>query len=109
MAHFAYVNGDNIVEKVIVVGNDSITEEQYPDLSTEEARGQKFLIDLFGDPDEGYQWIQTSYNHNIRSTYAGIGYTYDPSEDIFIHPEPPDDSKSAEELAQEAGVSMDGE
>ena len=102
MAHFAYVNGDNIVEKVIVVGNDSITEEQYPDLSTEEARGQKFLIDLFGDPDAGCQWIQTSYNHNMRGMYAGIGYTYDPSEDIFVHPEPPDDSPSAAELAEGA-------
>ena len=77
MAHFAYVNGDNIVEKVIVVG-------------------------LFGDLDSGCQWIQTSYNHNMRGTYAGIGYTYDPSEDIFVHPEPPDDSPSAEELAQQA-------
>jgi hypothetical protein len=102
MAHFAYVNSDNIVEKVMVVGNDCITEELYPDLSTEEARGQKFLIDLFGDLDSGCQWIQTSYNHNMRGTYAGIGYTYDPSEDIFVHPEPPDDSPSAEELAQEA-------
>jgi len=97
MAHFAYVNGDNIVEKVIVVGNDCITEEQYPDLSTEEARGQKFLIELFGDTAEGYQWIQTSYNHNIRGTYAGKGYTYDPSENIFINPEPPDASTSTDE------------
>jgi hypothetical protein len=84
MAHFAYVNGDNTVEKVIVVGNDCITEELYPDLSTEEARGQKFLINLFGDLAEGYKWIQTSYNNNFRGIYAGIGYTYDSTADVFV-------------------------
>ena len=84
MAHFAYVNGDNTVEKVIVVSNDCITEELYPDLSTEEARGQKFLIDLFGDLAEGYKWIQTSYNNNFRGIYAGIGYTYDSTSDVFV-------------------------
>lgn len=90
MAHFAYVNGDNIVEKVIVVSNDSITEEQYPDLSTEEERGQKFLIDLFGDLAEGYKWIQTSFNNNFRGIYAGIGYTYDSTENVFVSSFTPD-------------------
>ena len=84
MAHFAYVNSDNTVEKVIVVSNDSIAAEQYPDLSTEEERGQKFLTNLFGDLPEGCKWIQTSYNNNFRGIYAGIGYTYDSTEDVFI-------------------------
>lgn len=96
MAHFAYVNSDNIVEQVLVVSNDDITEDKYPDLSTEEARGQKFLIDLFGDPAEGYQWVQTSYNNNIRGHYAGIGYIYDPAQDIFISPLDDDEPSIAE-------------
>ena len=90
MAHFAYVNGDNTVEKVVVVSNDSISEEQYPDIATEEARGQKFLIDVFGNLAEGYKWIQTSYNNNFRGIYAGIGYTYDSTEDVFLSPVYPD-------------------
>ena len=32
------------------------------------------------------EWIQTSYNGNIRKNYAGIGYTYDPQRDAFIAP-----------------------
>lgn len=49
------------------------------------------------DPDEGYQWlidnlggrwIQTSYNNNIRKQFAGIGFTYDEVNDVFISPSP---------------------
>jgi hypothetical protein len=35
-----------------------------------------------------YQWIQTSYNGNIRKNYAAIGYRYDPLRDAFIPPKP---------------------
>jgi hypothetical protein len=31
---------------------------------------------------------RTSYNNNIRKQYAGIGYTYDPVNDVFICPQP---------------------
>ena len=36
----------------------------------------------------GGNWVQTSYNSNIRKNYAGIGYTYDLSKDAFIPPKP---------------------
>ena len=69
MAHFARINEKNIVEEVLVV----------PD--SEEHRGQEFLADDLG---LGGRWIQTSYNHNFRKQYAGVGYYYDEVKDIFI-------------------------
>ena len=36
----------------------------------------------------GGEWIQTSYNNNFRKQYAGIGYTYDAINDVFIAPQP---------------------
>jgi hypothetical protein len=32
--------------------------------------------------------VQTSYNHNIRKQYAGVGFTYDADADVFIAPQP---------------------
>lgn len=73
MAHFAEIDGDNIVLRVLVV----------PD--NEEHRGEQFLaVDLL----LGGTWLQTSYNGKIRKNFAGIGYTYDPSRDAFIPPKP---------------------
>ena len=34
----------------------------------------------------GGNWIQTSYNGNIRKQYAGIGYSYNETLDMFILP-----------------------
>jgi len=71
MAHFAKLNSDNIVEQVIVVNNEEVPDE---------ATGVAFCKSLFGEDTE---WKQTSYNGNFRGTFAGIGMTYDPVEDIF--------------------------
>ena len=80
MAHFAKINNMNIVEEVVVVGND------------QEHRGNDFLNEI------GFagRWIQTSYNtlanqHSnggvpLRKNYAAPGYTYDESRDAFIPP-----------------------
>ena len=73
MAHFAEINKDNIVLRVLVVSDDL------------EHRGQEFLSQDLG---LGGTWIQTSYNGNIRKNYAGIGYTYDKNRDAFIAPKP---------------------
>jgi len=73
MAHFAEINQDNIVTRVLVIPDE------------QEHRGQNYLaIDL----GLGGTWIQTSYNNNIRKQYAGIGYTYLPDPDVFITPQP---------------------
>ena len=73
MAHFAEIDGDNIVTRVLVV----------PD--AQENRGQEYLADDLG---LGGTWVQTSYNANIRKNYAGIGYTFDSVRDAFIPPKP---------------------
>jgi hypothetical protein len=45
------------------------------------------FFQTFVDSSPG-QWIQTSYNGNIRKNFAGIGYTYDSQRDAFIPPQP---------------------
>jgi hypothetical protein len=71
MAHFAEIDSNNTVLKVLVVDNSL------------EHRGADFLANDLG---LGGTWIQTSYNNNIRKNYAGIGYTYDSARDAFITP-----------------------
>jgi len=73
MAHFAEIDTDNKVVRVLVVPN------------SEENRGQDYLANDLG---LGGTWIQTSYNSNIRYNFAGIGHTYDPVADAFIAPKP---------------------
>ena len=73
MAHFAEIDENNIVTRVLVVGDD------------QEHRGQEFLANDLG---LGGFWIQTSYNNRIRKNYAGIGFQFDPTRDAFIPPQP---------------------
>ena len=68
MAHFAEIDNNNIVTRVLVF-NDTYTDSDCTALL-------------------GGNWIQTSYNNNIRKNYAGIGYTYDSNLDAFIAPKP---------------------
>jgi len=70
MAHFAEIlNG--VVQRVIVVHDNH------------EANGAQFCHDLFGG-----EWLQTSYNGNIRKQFAGIGFIYDHVRDEFVQPQP---------------------
>jgi hypothetical protein len=82
MAHFAEIDNDNKVLRVLVIDNEH------------ERNGQQYLADDLGF---GGTWIQTSYNTHrgvhdlggipLRKNYAGIGYTYDESRDAFIAPQ----------------------
>jgi hypothetical protein len=81
MAHFAEIDDNNIVKKVIVVHNNELLDESG---NESEQKGIDFCVNLFG----GGTWIQTSYNNNFRKNYAGVGYTYNASKDAFIAPEP---------------------
>lgn len=80
MAHFAELNNNNIVLRVIVVNNSDILDEN--GVESEEI-GKTFCESLFGG-----RWIQTSYNNNFRKQYAGIGFYYDEVADVFIAPQP---------------------
>ena len=70
MAHFAKLDANGIVEQVIVVSNDDIKDNSGTEV---ESIGIAFCQKLMG---AGTNWKQTSYNHNMRGNYAGIGYTY---------------------------------
>lgn len=81
MAHFAKLDGNNVVIDINVVHNN----ELLVDGVESEAKGIEFLVAWSG----GYtNWKQTSYNGNFRKNYAGVGYTYDQQRDAFIAPKP---------------------
>lgn len=87
MAHFAEINQNNEVIRVLVVPNEF------------EHRGQEYLAE---DLQMGGRWIQTSYNNNFRGKYAAIGDTYDKDNDVFIAKTwPLDPPKENDELAPE--------
>jgi hypothetical protein len=78
MAHFAELDEKNKVLRVIVVSNDDCKD----DLGGEsEAVGAFFCQQLLGG-----RWVQTSYSGKIRGVFAGIGYTYDEENDVFVPP-----------------------
>ena len=79
MAHFAELDNNNKVIRVIVVHNNELLVNGVE----LESKGIEFCQSLFGGI-----WVQTSYNNNIRYNYAGIGFTYDAVRDAFIAPEP---------------------
>jgi hypothetical protein len=80
MAHFAELDDDDRVIRVIVVNNKDILDI---DGNESEQIGINFCQNLLGG-----RWIQTSYNRTFRKNYAGTGYTYDGRLDAFIPPKP---------------------
>ena len=77
MAHFAELDNNNVVLRVVVVGNDCVPSDEHID-------GETWCVNFFKTPN----WKQTSYNHNFRKQYAGIGYVYDNAKNKFISPKP---------------------
>ena len=69
MSHWAEINKDNIVIRVLVGDNNDKDE------------GEATINTLGGT------WIKTSYNGKIRKNFAGIGYAYDSKRDAFIAPQ----------------------
>lgn len=75
MAHYAFLDENNIVTEVIVGKDETeVIEGLDPETWYGNYRGQTCK--------------RTSYNNNIRYNYAGIGYTYDADADAFIAPRP---------------------
>ena len=77
MAHYAFLDENNIVTEVIT-GIDET--ELIEGLSTEEWYGNF----------RGQRCVRTSYNGNIRGVYAGIGFSYDEANDVFVAPTTPE-------------------
>ena len=76
MAHYAFLDENNIVTEVITGRNE---DEVVDGISDWEAHYGEF---------RGQTCKRTSYNGNIRGVYAGIGYFYNAEEDIFVAPQP---------------------
>jgi hypothetical protein len=81
MAHFAEIDDDGRVLRVVVVANRDITD---PWNREQESLGVAFCKGLFGEKS---RWVQTSYNAKFRGKFAGIGDVYDPIADVFLTPE----------------------
>ena len=88
MAHFAELktkvdptgfttDTHQVVERVVVVGNDCVPSDMHAD-------GETWCINFF----KGGIWKQTSYNNNFRKSYAGIGMVYDPIKNKFLNSQP---------------------
>ena len=82
MAHFAEIDSNNIVLRVIVLANETIADE---DNKEQEQLGLDFIANHLKLPGI---WKQTSYNNNFRKQYAGKGMVYDPVKDKFLTPQP---------------------
>jgi hypothetical protein len=80
MAHFAELDENNVVLRVIVVNNTELLDA---DGAEQEALGQAFCANLLGG-----NWKQTSYNRAFRKNFAGRGHVYDANQDVFIPPQP---------------------
>jgi len=75
MAHYAFLDENNIVTEVITgIDETELIEGLTPEVWYGNFRGQACK--------------RTSYNNNIRGIYAGIGYSYNSDEDIFVAPQP---------------------
>jgi len=87
MAHYAFLDDQNVVTEVIVgIDETELIEGKDPETWYGQFRGQVCK--------------RTSYNGNIRKNYAGIGYTYDSQLDAFIAPKPFDSWLLNESTAQ---------
>ncbi len=75
MSHWAEIDENKIVLRVLVGNNNSADE------------GESFMNSLGGT------WVKTSYNGNIRKNFAGIGFTYDEALDAFIPPKCHDEAE----------------
>lgn len=73
MAHFAELDENNVVIRVLVVPDE------------QEHRGEEYLAQ---DLQLGGRWLQTSYNHRIRGRFAGPGSIYLPEHDRFVQYQP---------------------
>ena len=78
MAHFAEIDENNIVRRVVVINNSVLLDS---DGNEQESLGANFCSETFGGT-----WKQTSYNSNIRKNFAALGYSYNNSIDAFVPP-----------------------
>lgn len=75
MAHYAFLDENNIVTEVITgIDENELIEGLDPETWYGQFRGQRC--------------VRTSYNGRIRKQYASVGYTYHEEADVFIAIQP---------------------
>lgn len=84
MAHFAELNSENKVLRVVVACNQDIANNG-GEQSEQAAEHFKTVCPL---SENGVKWVQTSYNNNFRKCFAGKEFYYDPIKDKFIRIQP---------------------
>ena len=84
MAHFAELDQDNKVLRVLVACNQDIANNG-GERSDQAAEHFKTIVRL---SENGVKWVQTSYNNNFRKEFAGKGCYYDATKDKFIAKKP---------------------
>ena len=84
MAHFAEIDSNNKVLRVVAACNQDIANNG-GEQSEKAAEVFKNICPL---SINGVKWVQTSYNNNFRKQYAGIGFTFDSEKNKFISPQP---------------------
>jgi hypothetical protein len=83
MAHFAEVDDDGNVLRVIVISNDDILDGEGVE---QESLGVAICRQVTGTTT---RWVQTSYNGNFRNKFPDRpGFTYDEINDVFVEPSP---------------------
>ena len=90
MAHFAELDINNVVLRVIVVSNNELLDSNGIE---QEELGKLFCNKLLGG-----NWVQCSYNGSFRTRMAGKNYTYDVERNAFIPPKQYDSFIFNEEL-----------
>jgi len=84
MAHFAEIDKDGLVLRVVVACNQDIANNG-GEKSEEAGEFFKRIVKL---SDNGVKWIQTSFNNNFRKQYAAKGFTYNKEADVFVSKKP---------------------
>ena len=88
MAHYAFINSENIVVEVITGVNETETQTD-TDGTVVGGSAEAWESFYASQPwHAGFTCKRTSYNGNIRKQYAGIGFSYDAVADVFISPQP---------------------
>jgi hypothetical protein len=88
MAHYAFINSDNMVVQVITGVDEDVIQI---DSDGTQVGGTSEAWEHFYAAQPQFAGLvckRTSYNGNIRANYAGVGYKYDSTFDVFIAPQP---------------------
>ena len=88
MAHYAFIDRNNKVVKVIVGVDETVTQLD----NGVEVGGSTEAWEQFYENQPWHSGLtckRTSYNNNFRGVYAGVGFTYDSVNDVFVAPVSP--------------------